>query len=533
MKKKTAFALGIAAGATGVIYVKKELQKEKNQRIKYDVQNTAIQGLLKGITTVLPDVPREDIVTYDSKGFMEGHSVLIDKAAKGAKWKLGYGKVSLLPDDIGIGEYYIGGYLSMPPNIAEDVLDDQMFRCICLDDGSGRGAAVFGAVDCVGLSGHDVRVIRELLKDFAEENNIVSINISATHSHSCIDTQGLWGNLGKALKENVPGVFKGQTDGFVTGRNEAFMKALHEKAAETIKAAFYDMKEGTLYRATADASHLVRDKRPPDVTVDEITALHFVPDEKGAKGTRVAFFAAHPVAFGQKNKTVSSDHPYYICEGFEQMGDNGLFFQGPQAAVATNRGSVVPDGTPFPKNVIEYGHAIARYCAELDKSQYEKVEPILNVRLTEVFLPATNNVFMLLVKLQVVNNLAVRAGKKKSDLRFITEVGYIELGKNMRFAMMPGEIMPEIFEGGGFQADKAYNHADWNYPALKDVVDGKLFGIGLCNDSIGYVVPDNDFGSITAPLHYEEAVSTGEKTASTLVKAFINLVENAQELKKA
>ncbi|MDR1629197.1 MAG: hypothetical protein LBS36_03155 [Oscillospiraceae bacterium] len=533
MKKKTAFALGVAAGAAGVIYAKKQLGKEENQRIKYDVQNTAIQGLLKGISTVLPDVPREDVVTYGSEGFMEGHSVLIDKAAKGAKWKLGFAKVSVLPEDVGIGEYYIGGYLSMPPNIAEGVLDDQVFRCICLDDGSGRGAAVFGVLDCVGISGSDVRAIRGLLKGFAAENNIVSINISATHSHSCIDTQGLWGNLGKAFKENVRGVLKGQTEGFVSGRNEKFMNELHEKAAETIKTAFYDMKAGTLYRATADASHLVRDKRPPNVTVDEITTLHFVPDDKEAKGTRVAFLAAHPVSFGDKNKTVSADFPYYICEGFENMGDNGLYFQGPQAAVATSRGSVVPAGTPFPENIIEYGHAIARYCAELDKSQYEKVEPILNVRTTEVFLPISNYLFFVLAKLQVVNNLAVRVGKKKSDLRFITEIGYVELGKNMRFALMPGEVMPEIFEGGAYQADKAYNHYDWNYPALKDVVEGTLFGIGLCNDSIGYVVPDNDFGSVTAPLHYEESVSTGEKTASTLVKAFINLVENAQELKKA
>lgn len=532
MKKRTAFAIGLAAGAAGTVYLKKQLQKDKNRRIMYDVQNTAIQGLVRGISTALPDIKREDVIEYDSKGFMEGHPVLIKKAAKGAKWSLGYADVSLIPEDVGIGEYYIAGYLSLPPNIAEDVLDDQMFRCVCLDDGSGRGAAVLGVIDCVGISGHDVRVIRGMLENFAKENNIASINISATHSHSCIDTQGLWGNLGKALKENPRAILKGQTEGFITGRNEKFMNDLFENVTETIKKAHADMKTGSLYRATVDASHLVRDKRPPDVTVDELTTFHFVPDDKNAKPTRAVCLAAHPVSFGDKNKTVSGDFPYYICEEFENMGCNGLFFQGPQAAVAANRGSVVPEGTPFPENVMEYGRAIARYCAGLEEGAFEKVEPILNARHREVFIPVSNSLFLLIARLQLVNNLSLKAGKKKNDIRFVTEIGYIELGKNMRLALMPGEIMPEIFEGGGFDADKAYNRFDWNYPALKDLVEGTLFGIGLCNDSIGYVVPDNDFGSVTAPLHYEEAVSTGEQTASILVKSFMNLLEQAEGMKE-
>lgn len=69
------------------------------------------------------------------------------------------------------------------------VIDDQAVRVICLDDSSGRGSVVFAVIDCVGISGTDIRRIRERLADFAKENNIVSINISSIHCHSAIDTQ--------------------------------------------------------------------------------------------------------------------------------------------------------------------------------------------------------------------------------------------------------------------------------------------------------------------------------------------------------
>ena len=52
------------------------------------------------------------------------------------------------------------------------VIDDQAVRVICLDDSSGRGSVVFAVIDCVGISGTDIRRIRERLADFAKENNI-------------------------------------------------------------------------------------------------------------------------------------------------------------------------------------------------------------------------------------------------------------------------------------------------------------------------------------------------------------------------
>lgn len=104
------------------------------------------------------------------------------------------------------------------------VIDDQAVRVICLDDSSGRGSVVFAVIDCVGISGTDIRRIRERLADFAKENNIVSINISSIHCHSAIDTQGLWGDLPKMLKNNVKAIKDGRYDDIISGRDPEFME---------------------------------------------------------------------------------------------------------------------------------------------------------------------------------------------------------------------------------------------------------------------------------------------------------------------
>ena len=50
--------------------------------------------------------------------------------------------------------------------------------------------------------------------------------------------------------------------------------------------------------------------------------------------------------------------------------------------------------------------------------------------------------------------------------------------------------------------------------------------IGLCNDLVGYILPDNDFGSIFAKDHYEEVASAGIETGPAIVEAFKELADS-------
>ena len=137
--------------------------------------------------------------TYQSKHFYEGTKRFLKNPSKNGKWSLGYAKVNLTPDDYRRFDYYLGGYIVAENklcNRVEDVIDDMCGRAIALDDGSGRGISLFCTVDCIGLTNADIRTIRTKFEAlFAAEfpkNKLASVNIFSTHTHSCVDTEGLW-----------------------------------------------------------------------------------------------------------------------------------------------------------------------------------------------------------------------------------------------------------------------------------------------------------------------------------------------------
>lgn len=522
MKWKTWAKLGILAGTTAaaVPLIQKKCKEPDGKKFLYDTANSAVTGLCTAIDAVLPAGKKGDILDFQPELLLPGTENFITDAAPNARWELGFDKASLLPDDVTAEPYYIGGYLAFPPNVAQGVLDDQMIRAVALSDGSGRGIAVFAVIDCVGISNHDVNDIRNRLIDDCRENHIVSINISATHSHSCIDTMGVWGELTTALKVNPRKVKREETD-FVSGRNEAFMENLKTTACRVILNAVRSRKPGVLSHCTQDGSRFVRDKRPPEVMMTEIHSFLFTPDD-GSRATRAVIMAAHPTQFGGNNKIVSADYPYYLCEEIEKSGENAIFFQGAQLAIATERSGNVPDGLSRTESIQEYGRAVGKFCLE---ANMQPVEPILNITGKKILIKITNKIFNLLAKIQVINN-DILAGDDSGSLLIVSEIGYAQVGKNLNIAMLPGEVAPELIRGGCLDAADSYDGTSWRFAPLEETVGGPLIVIGLCNDEIGYIIPDNDYGSIVAPLHYEESVSTGKHTASKLIKEFTALLNN-------
>lgn len=538
MKKKTkaflsvsALASAAAGGAIATECVRKALKKDKNKRKLYDLADSAINAFTGSLASVLPGSDYPDIIDYESRNFLAGDEEFLSFPADGAKWSLGFAKQSILPPDVTEGEYYIAGYLAFPPHRADGVLDDLLVRSIALDDNSGRGITVFTVVDCVGISNHDIRDIRELVTDYAAKNGIKikSINVSATHCHSGIDTLGIWGDLLSSLKNNVVASIAGN-ENYKSGRNPYFMAELKQKAFETIRDAILSMKTGSLAIATADGERFVRDKRPPDVLMKDINIVRFTPDD-GSAPTKAVFMAAHPTCVGYSNCSVSSDFPYYICSQLEELGNNAMFFQGAELAIATERGANIPEGLEHFEGIQEYGRVIGRFIESLSEESYTEIEPYINVRHREFFVPVTNKLFLALGKSHLVTHEIVTIPNSR-DFGFITETGYIEIGSKYRVALLPGEAAPELLLGGVYSKEESYNHEEWTLPPMNDMTDGYMFAIGLCNDEIGYIVPDNDYGGFVAPLHYEELVSVGKTAASHLVEAFQSLTAECKELRQ-
>lgn len=507
-------------------------EKELKQKA-IDLGDKAVQKLLRGVLGLVSDKTIPYLNRYENDGYLEGSGYFLAQPAKNACWQLGFAKAGILPERVQ-GDLYLGGYLAFPPNKAAGVLNDQLIRAFALDDGSGRGINVFAVIDCVGISNADIRKIRNKLKGLIEEKNIVSVNISATHCHSGVDTLGVWGDLIEALKKNPKAVKSKKTlQNAVSGRNADFMDYLFEVAAQTIENAVGDMRPGRLDYALLDAADFVRDKRPPMVTDPFITLLRFTPEDAARKRTVAAIMGAHPTCYGSHQKQISSDFPYYVCKTLEDAGFNAAFFQGAEAAVATDRGKFAEGPLSCHESVVKYGEAIAGYILKADDAAFTPVEPMLNVIVKETFIPADNALLALLGKLKIVNNNLTKVSGDGDDyeLYFATEIGIAEFGRTLKLALIPGELMPEIAYGGAYGAAESYTGTDWKYPPLKEAVNGHLSVIGLCNDCIAYIVPDNDFGSVFAPLHYEEAVSAGKRTGSNVAGAFIRTAEAAEKIR--
>ncbi len=541
MKKKlTAAGLLVSAGSVGAVIAKNKFKEyvssPDNKRKLMNIGHSAAMGLVGKISDSVSDKGIPFLNRYDNSGFLEGNGYFLKSPEKNAKWSLGYSVSSIIPP-VQEGDLYIGGYLAFPPNKMNGILNEQKVRAFAISDGSDRGIHVFAVIDCIGISGTDIKDIRKSLSSLISEKNILSVNISATHCHSGIDTDGLWGDLPKAFRNNKKALKKGKTEEVISGKNKAFMTFLKKQCAETITAAVENMTSGRLYYSLIPIEDFVRDKRPPYVTDNTLTALKFVP-EKDGKEMIAVFMAAHPVCYGPKQRQASRDFPGYMCDALENEGFDALFIQGAEAAVATHRGPHTPMGLTTDENIKAYGEALAKHVLSRDKADYKELSPLINVIINELFLKADNRILELAAKLRLVNNSIVKvtteSDSKKDDVSYdlclVTEVGYAVLGNELSIAMVPGELMPEIAVGGVFPDWASYTGKEWKLPSIQEILGTHTAIQGLCNDFIGYIVPDNDYGSIFAPLHYEESVSAGEKTASEIVSAFIRMKKKADEI---
>ncbi|MCQ2481820.1 MAG: hypothetical protein MJ121_06865, partial [Clostridia bacterium] len=161
--------------------------------------NTLVGGIAAMIKTPRGWQSKKD---YKSENFYadSNHTTFLGAPEDNAVWSVGYSNASILTGkEVGGGDYYVGGSLSVTKKLATKQYDDQKVRTVAISD--GRGISVFASIDSYGLANTDVRAIRAIVAQWAEKNNVelTSINISTLHQHSCVDTFGLNGDIVSAL----------------------------------------------------------------------------------------------------------------------------------------------------------------------------------------------------------------------------------------------------------------------------------------------------------------------------------------------
>ena len=490
--------------------------------------NKAADTLLNVISYFLPATVKVEAPSafedYKDANFYEGTEEFLDAPAANAQWSLGYADASILPADFATGKYYKGGY-DINLQLSE-CIDDLKVRVIALDDGSGRGITVFAVVDCLGLANDDVRNIRAAVAAALPDVKFTSINVAATHVHSGIDTQGIYTNTFGHVFQNLFAAIT-KSDNLCDPVDTDLLATIQAQTAACVKEAVETMTTGTLEYAKTDISDYVRDRTDPEIMLDDMYCLIFNPDN-GSTSTVISNFGVHPECIGYGTKLITSDFVFYTEETLNKAGYNYMFIEGAVGTYTEENGNAC-DGLDLDRveATVRYGHEIGNiliavatgmteeeiadayangtvytndYTAELLESEdctiwyegweavtTEEVAPILNIKLQAMTVDVTNGVYKAFGKLSLANNVMYM--DENRNVTAATEIGYMELGENLKVVLCPGETYAELIIGGGPMKDFELSCA---YDIMADENDDILV-FDLMNDALGYIMADNDF----------------------------------------
>jgi hypothetical protein len=148
----------------------------------------------------------------------------------------------------------------------------------------------------------------------------------------------------------------------------------------------------------------------------------------------------------------------------------------------------------------------------------ETVEPFLNLALKRVEVPVSNDLIGAMGKLNMANYdvLVSKNEHGKTVYSTYTEIGYVEFGSKFKAVMLPGEICQDLIVGGS-SVDMGVNGTSFEAPLVCNIFGDGTMCLGIMNDAIGYVVPDNDFTMGDPVNHYHELISLGGTVASELM----------------
>ncbi|MBQ7549337.1 MAG: hypothetical protein IJT03_06495 [Clostridia bacterium] len=358
-----------------------------------------------------------DSEVASADNFFTGTGGSADGITNTGKWRLGYSKQLLTPDDFGSKTYYAGGNFSV--KATEHLFNgfcvplhqkytDIYTRAIAVEDGSGRGISAIAVADCIGLTNVDVRNIRALiLQKAGDDFRFADITIGATHCHSCIDTQGVWSNPLRKGSENLLRLLLGQKDSLVPGYDSEYMKFLYEQTAEAVIDACRNMQPGTLTytsKEIGNSEHVYYEEydweyvyniyfhhkanRSTSIELNaNLSRFVFHPENSASRPVMLVNFAAHPyyTAYpdnnNQKGDGLSGDFIYYMDDIISKAGYDFLFFNGSLASVYT-QDSYVTNRQPAINTrdaaMRQYGTVLGKIALSMTKTRAEiEADPFL------------------------------------------------------------------------------------------------------------------------------------------------------------
>jgi hypothetical protein len=348
---------------------------------------------------------------------------------------------------------------------------DLYVRTLALLEEDGRPFAL-AVCDLIGVLRPDTLAVRRAVADLDAD-----VVVAATHTHSGPDTIGLWG-----------------PDEGTSGIDEAWLAGTREAIAASIRSAVAALEPASMRVATASVTGVIRNYRDPEIVDTEIAVLALDRPDGSAIATLMNV-PVHPEVLNGDSTVVGGDMAGAGARALEAARGGAAVWAG-----AGMGGMQSPEEGPrTPAEAQRKG----RMCAEAALAALARApsaaEPRVRVRSAEVELPLWNPRF----------RAGIGAGLLRGDVSaegtLRTDVALVDLGL-ARMACWPGEVLPAL--GMESKARIRTPHA---------------FLIGLANDELGYILPEEDFVEPEdwddPGRSYEESMSVGPETGSRLMAA--------------
>ena len=425
------------------------------------------------------------------------------RAPDGGGFTAGFAVRDITPKNYRTHPYWMAGY-GIAKRIT-GVLDPLTASAMWL--GCGDEGIVLVSCDLIGLTGYEVKEIRDALAPFCAESGCRHITVSCTHTHAGADTMGYWGPLPRS------------------GKNKAYMRFIKQTVAALCEEAYRDRRPGRLFYGSAEAPELLHRWRAPYYTQALLHRFRFVPDD-GTDETWILNFPAHPNTMGGKNTLISADYPCYMRrEIWRKQKVNVMYAV--SAIGATDIGEIGEDGT---ERTILAGALLGKKALEIENER--PLDPVITV-ISQPFVMPLDNFVLLLANTLGVFSARKCAADSATGAGFISEVTYLGIG-DTQILTMPGEMFPELVWAGGYEgADTSATGEDANVnptPLSEIFGNDRLMVFGVTNDMAGYALAKNDFvldermpclqraRDRFGRSHYHETNSCGVNTGSVIAE---------------
>lgn len=517
----------------------------------FGVFHDAIFGVLIKLTAQknIPDC--EEYAKTEHDGFYKG----TDGTTKGSQWSGGFAQGSIIPakwrrnadkkaDENGYCLNTIkatGGYQTF----VSKLYTDQNLHMIILSNGvdSNKNGVddilIFISVDGVGITagtGLDMRQnVEKALSSFGvTAEDILGINISATHCHAALDVQGMC----------IPTLFLNKLNPF-SSYDRSLSKAMEDsicnQAFSCAKAAYSKLEKGKLYFFETGKVSGANDKLNSGVKTKNYFSCFVFEGVSGEK-TILSNIGAHPTSYGawDNNRLMCADYPYFMSLALADEGYNLVFTQSSQASVSspsidyedgdekdmeasewiktkalTKDDWVERYGKKYAdkwydkledsmRGHMKKGYLLAHFVLDASRDKTE-VAPVLKVKNAQTLLSLDNGVMAWGSVSGLLGENVVKYSESETGYGVMVETNYIEIGNDVSILTAPGELSPALTYGSDenytgpakWTGKTSWAGKDWQYDTIENIVreatgdkDRTVLFFGITNDALGYMFPD-------------------------------------------